>query len=179
MTGITKPPHDKNTTRIYAMIDPSAKVPFYVGSTYHELRDRLKIHLADSKSGKQHYSAKEARIRLICELGLRPVMKLLEICPTECRLERERHWMQQLTNQGYKLTNTNTIRPPSIATVRYIDALIIDGKVTGVFSNDAQSLATKIRAIYPHADVEVINIQIDDASEIERLLSIAGIVSSE
>jgi hypothetical protein len=66
--------------KIYALIDPRNKTPFYVGATKLSLRTRLRCHLSDAKKYNKSGDIclkRVKKIKSILNKGLLPVIELL------------------------------------------------------------------------------------------------------
>jgi hypothetical protein len=85
--------------KIYSLNDPITDEVRYIGKTVSELFKRLSSHYRDkSKSYKTYW------IQSLKEKGLKPVIKLVEICLENNWEEREKYWIS-FYRQRTNLTN--------------------------------------------------------------------------
>lgn len=88
---------------IYTLNDPRTNQIRYVGKTNQKFSYRLCAHMQDK--GKCH------RVNWINELkalGLKPVIKQLEIVRGDNWQERERYWIKKFRQLGFNLTNNTS-----------------------------------------------------------------------
>lgn len=87
---------------IYTLTDPRTKVIRYVGKT-NNLAVRLAMHLCEKRG--THKNNWLAQLR---DLGLRPIMDVIEECTEETWPERERFWISHFRQMGLPLTNLDS-----------------------------------------------------------------------
>ncbi len=85
--------------KIYSLIDPITNEIRYVGKTVSPLYKRLSSHYRDKKK-----SYKTNWINTLRNKGLKPLIKLIEICKSDNWEEREKHWISYY-RKVYSLTN--------------------------------------------------------------------------
>lgn len=88
--------------KIYKLIDPISLEIRYVGKTVTSLRDRLKVHIRQSKIAQKH-THKEAWIKSLLNQNNKPIIELIEEVGEDRWVERERYWISMLPN----LTNAS------------------------------------------------------------------------
>jgi hypothetical protein len=84
---------------IYALIDPRTDGVRYVGKSVNVVQ-RYRIHCV--ARGNRHSAV---WIRSLRNVGLRPVLTILEVATEEMWEERERYWIAFYREQGCDLTN--------------------------------------------------------------------------
>lgn len=89
------------TTFIYALIDPLTQLVRYVGKSNHP-RIRLAQHVTESRRLGTH---RNCWINSLVELGLRPILEVIEEVPTELWEMCERRHIAWFRNEGYDITN--------------------------------------------------------------------------
>lgn len=90
--------------KIYCLKDPRNNKVKYVGKTKTELFDRLKVHIHQSKKCIKP-THKEAWIKQLLFLDLRPIIELLEEVLEINWKEAEIEWIKKGKELGWKLTN--------------------------------------------------------------------------
>ncbi|HZE85861.1 MAG TPA: hypothetical protein VE035_16195 [Puia sp.] len=90
------------TGTIYTLNDPITGMVRYVGQTIVPLKERLKKHIADSAKANVHV---RCWIKGLVNQGLRPVIKVLEICNIDLLDEREVFHIQDFRSKRIDLTN--------------------------------------------------------------------------
>lgn len=93
----------KESSYIYALVEPQTNEVFYVGVTQRPLF-RLATHV-------RHTSNKRLALRFanIFQQNLRPKMRILETVTEEERSERERYWIVYHLRQGADLCNIGRV----------------------------------------------------------------------
>lgn len=86
-----------NKRKIYALIDPRTKSVMYVGKTKNTLLRRLYCHVRIAKRGRPKTKKRDWILSLV-SLGLKPEIKLLEICDKYNWRDRELFWCSQFNN---------------------------------------------------------------------------------
>src|SRR5690242_6318586 len=87
---------------IYALIDPTDGLIYYIGQTSNP-RQRLAQHLV----ARHHEGAKAEWLHRLDERGQKPLMQILEIVIGRHKaLAREREWIRRFQEQGMPLLNT-------------------------------------------------------------------------
>jgi hypothetical protein len=93
---------------IYLLKDPETNEIRYVGQT-DNIKRRFNQHInkcCDVKN-KQYGTHKNCWIRKLLSNNLKPIIEVLEETETlELSNQRERFWIEKLTNEGVKLTNS-------------------------------------------------------------------------
>jgi hypothetical protein len=89
---------------IYKLTDPRCGSIRYIGKTNSELSDRLKVHIHQSKIAKKP-THKEAWIKQLLSLGLRPISELVCLVSEDDWREEEVMQIKTHREQGHKLTN--------------------------------------------------------------------------
>lgn len=86
--------------QIYALCDPITGEVRYIGKTINQLHKRLSGHWRDKrKNYKTHW------INSLKEQGLKPTIKLIEICEESNWEDRERYWIAFYRSINDRLTN--------------------------------------------------------------------------
>lgn len=88
---------------IYALLDPRDQSVRYVGQTSKALPARLKTHIKDCRTVKNH---RACWVKHLVSLDLKPAMFLLEEVPGEFWQEAERFWIAHFAATGARLTNS-------------------------------------------------------------------------
>lgn len=86
--------------QIYTLKDPLTLEIRYVGVTQRKLSQRLYHHIWESKT--QTGTHKRHWIKSLIDMGLRPIIELVEICDADNWIEKEKYWINYYQN----LTNT-------------------------------------------------------------------------
>jgi len=86
---------------IYGLVDPITLEIRYVGKTVSTIKERLRIHIHQSKVAVKH-THKEAWIKGLLLKNIRPTIKLIEEVDHSVWAEREMYWISKIKN----LTNT-------------------------------------------------------------------------
>lgn len=88
--------------RIYALIDPTTKVAYYVGQTANLLGFRLRDHVR-----KHSNTRKGMWVRTLLDAGQEPQIVLLEEFSgyRSQAYERESFWIKRLRSEGHPLLN--------------------------------------------------------------------------
>lgn len=90
---------------IYALCNPTTDTVHYIGLSSVGL-ERPRQHLRRSARGED--SAKGAWLRSMFELGVKPLVRVLEVVARPSDLpERERSWIAKGTHLGWPLTNAS------------------------------------------------------------------------
>lgn len=95
------------TGSIYALIDPRNNAVRYVGQTIVPLEKRLSDHLSGPTNGKMRAWFKELR-----EMGLRPLIQLLETVDRKVLDRREAAWLHEMFMRGerpFQLASAGTL----------------------------------------------------------------------
>lgn len=92
------------TVSIYQLRDPRTMAIRYVGIAANPRR-RLASHVAEAKNGRKNrpINHRSRWIRTLLQLGLRPVLEVIE--STDNWALRERYWIKRLRGEGHSLTN--------------------------------------------------------------------------
>jgi hypothetical protein len=91
----------ESEAQIYGLRDPDNAHYFYVGSTKHSLRHRLKGHIETLRNNPNlRFVSAMRRVR-----PERVVIKTLEIVSRDIRFQREAWWIARLLAEGHSLTN--------------------------------------------------------------------------
>jgi len=93
---------------IYSLSDPNTKEIRYIGQT-NDINRRLRDHINSSVNikNKQYNTHKCCWIRQLLEQGIEPIISIIEEMKTlEESNINERFWIEKLTNEGIKLTNS-------------------------------------------------------------------------
>jgi hypothetical protein len=93
----------KQTSHIYALLDPLTFLPCYIGRTASSLVKRLSQHLADSKL--RNNTPLASWLRGLVATGQRPFIALLESVPEAQWRQAERNWIAFLRAEGAALVN--------------------------------------------------------------------------
>jgi len=96
----------KDTTFIYALIDPISQDVRYVGKSddpWNRLHIGNKIHIAHLKDASHTHKAHW--IQSLKRKNLVPILVILEQCKKDVWQEREKDWIVFYRKLGYKLTN--------------------------------------------------------------------------
>lgn len=94
---------------IYVLIDPRNGLPFYVGLTKGNQKNRLSNHLAEAKfyqrnfKGSEHAYKKNSLINSIIADGYKPIMKAIFVCQSNRSYYCEYIAYNMLTNAGHQL----------------------------------------------------------------------------
>lgn len=90
---------------IYVLVDPVSLMPRYVGKTSRTLKRRLSDHIQDAKKGGKSHRANW--IRQVLARGELPQIEAIEcgLWSVDNTNLRERYWIGNLRQLGYKLTN--------------------------------------------------------------------------
>lgn len=100
------------TITVYGLHDPRSEELRYVGYTAVPLALRLTGHIADARNGRHNANNKKfAWINELRELGLKPVIRLIETVAFDHREEREVFWIQHYRKQGCNLLNKMAMQP--------------------------------------------------------------------
>ncbi|WP_083393309.1 GIY-YIG nuclease family protein [Curtobacterium sp. MMLR14_010] len=93
---------ERKTYRVYALVDPTNGVPYYVGQTANTLANRRQDHVR--KSGN---TRKGTWVRGLLSNHLEPQIVLLEELTGHRRdaYEREAYWIRKLRDEGQPLLN--------------------------------------------------------------------------
>ena len=78
--------------KIYCLKDPRDLSIRYIGKTVTPLYDRLKVHIHQSKITSKH-THKEAWIKQLILINLKPVIELIEEVDESHWVEREKYWI--------------------------------------------------------------------------------------
>lgn len=89
----------KDTTYIYALIDPRTDQIRYIGKC-DTPNERLRAHRCDKAN-----THKARWIRLLRAAGLRPRMEIIEVVAQDNWADREKFWIAYYRAQGLRLTN--------------------------------------------------------------------------
>lgn len=100
------PPKRKGIAYIYELVDPRNFIPKYVGFTKRGGRERLIRHITGMRTRKEKYTNKAKWIRELLELGLYPLMNVLEIVLEEDWSFWEIFWEETFISWGFKLENS-------------------------------------------------------------------------
>lgn len=87
---------------IYTLSDPRTGEVRYVGKTT-DIYYRLARHISDAKRSTRR--RKDAWLKGIINVGLSPVLDILEECKDEDWKTTEQYWISQLKNWGFRLLN--------------------------------------------------------------------------
>jgi GIY-YIG catalytic domain/NUMOD1 domain len=90
---------------LYVLKDPETLEIKYVGITTKSLRERLSGHMKESKRYTHRYKCKW--VNSLTERGLKPLIEHLEFCTEDNWEEREKFYIKDFKEKGYKLTNTD------------------------------------------------------------------------
>jgi hypothetical protein len=89
---------------IYALIDPTDNLIYYVGKTCKPLQ-RFAQHLG----ARHHKGSKAAWLRSLEQQGQQPIMQILEIVESEeAALAKEQEWIRHFLEKGLPLLNAQT-----------------------------------------------------------------------
>jgi hypothetical protein len=91
------------TIYIYILIDPRTESVRYVGKTNNP-RLRFNVHTSRKFDKKSH---RDMWVKQLCELGLKPLMVIVEETNEDHWKERERFWQLHFESLGADLTNIN------------------------------------------------------------------------
>ena len=135
------------TYKIYKLIDPRDNAVRYVGVTTRTLQQRLSQHWNEGKNFIGTY--KRHWIKQLYEIGLKPIIELIEICDENQWEEREKFWIsffEDLTNhsiggKGIVFKNKKSILKSSNAHKKGIVQLTTDLKVVRTFSSIREAAA--------------------------------------
>ncbi|HEU5200458.1 MAG TPA: GIY-YIG nuclease family protein [Ktedonobacterales bacterium] len=106
---------------IYALIDPTDGLVYYVGQT-NDPKRRLGQHLA----ARHHKGVKAEWLCHLDEKGQKPIMQILEIViGKHLALAREREWIRHFQAQRMPLLNTPR-KPPSKLSLKPVTPLLQD-----------------------------------------------------
>lgn len=92
---------DRETTFIYGLIDPRDNIIKYVGKS-DDPEKRLLGHL---KQCKESVTLKNRWVAKLKDMGLKPIVTILEEVPMSEWELKEQQWIKDLTEQGYELKN--------------------------------------------------------------------------
>lgn len=87
---------------IYCLIDPVTDQVRYVGCTKTSLANRLSGHCGTSQSSNPQ---KRLWVRSLRNLGLKPVIKQIEVIELSNSADRENFWINHFREQGADLLN--------------------------------------------------------------------------
>ena len=93
---------------VYKLIDPITNEIRYVGQT-DNIKRRYDNHISSSlnKNSHSYNTHKSCWVRKVINNNLLPIIEVLEECDSlEQSNIRERYYIEKLTNEGYKLTNS-------------------------------------------------------------------------
>jgi hypothetical protein len=96
---------------IYKLIDPTTKEIRYVGQT-NNIKRRFNDHISSSiNENSESYNTYKARwVRKVLNNNLFPIIEIIEECDTlEISNIREKYYINKLTIDGYKLTNSHVL----------------------------------------------------------------------
>jgi len=85
--------------QIYSLVDPITNEIRYIGKTIMPLSKRLSTHYRD-----KHLTHKTCWITSLKKVGLKPLIKSIEICDEETLTEREIYWISYF-KEKCNLTN--------------------------------------------------------------------------
>ncbi len=88
---------------VYTLSDPLTGKIRYVGVTTHPLKERLARHL--NPSGRKEGNPKSEWVRGLHEMGLQPIIGLVETILSSKGDERERDWIGHFRTLGCDLLN--------------------------------------------------------------------------
>ena len=91
----------KGFAAIYALIDPRDGEIRYVGLTTNSLKVRLAKHVSDWRN-----TYRGRWVKLLKQLGLRPIIRLIQYVPIQHRGDAEVYWIALFRSKGCRLTNT-------------------------------------------------------------------------
>ena len=86
---------------IYGLIDPTSELIKYIGKTI-DTKERLRNHISESKKGNSY---KCIWIRSLLKRNLKPVLKVLKICPLSDFIKYESYYISMYKSN--KLTNSD------------------------------------------------------------------------
>lgn len=93
---------------IYCLVNPIDESIFYVGRTSGELKNRLRMHMANSKNGNKRKAAVILELRA---LGKKAIIQELEVIQPIHDMEyigehdREKYWVKRFVSEGQPITN--------------------------------------------------------------------------
>lgn len=93
---------------IYKLIDPTTNQIRYIGQT-DNIKRRYNDHISSSlnKNSSSYNTHKSSWVRKVVNNNLFPIIEVVEECNSlEQSNIRERYYIEKLTNEGYKLTNS-------------------------------------------------------------------------
>lgn len=90
--------------KIYTLEDPRNGQIRYVGKTIQTLQKRLYSHCSEYRLQKE-FSHKNSWIKQLKNLGLKPIIKLLDEVDNQDWEIQEKSWISLLQSWGYNLTN--------------------------------------------------------------------------
>jgi hypothetical protein len=93
---------------IYQLIDPTTNQIRYIGQT-DNIKRRYNDHISSSlnKNSSSYNTHKSSWVRKVVNNNLFPIIEVVEECNSlEQSNIRERYYIEKLTNEGYKLTNS-------------------------------------------------------------------------
>lgn len=93
---------------IYKLIDPTTNQIRYIGQT-DNIKRRYNDHISSSlnKNSSSYNTHKSSWVRKVVNNNLFPIIEVIEECNSlEQSNIRERYYIEKLTNEGYKLTNS-------------------------------------------------------------------------
>jgi len=92
------------TTNIYILIDPRDNMVRYVGKA-NNVSQRYKAHL---NRARKHQIHKANWVNQLKELGLKPIINIIDVVPIEDWIFWETYWISQFKTWGFKLINYTT-----------------------------------------------------------------------
>lgn len=90
----------RNECKIYGLYDPITGDIRYVGKTALRLSARRSGHVKDKQN-----TYKTWWIRSLLKKGLKPEIRVIEICAEENWVERENYWISYYKEAGFRITN--------------------------------------------------------------------------
>lgn len=96
---------------IYALKDPNTLEIKYIGQS-NDIDRRYRDHIRKSlaKTDCEYNTYKSRWIRKIINKGYKPLLEIIEECDNlELSNIREKYYIEKLTNEGYKLTNSHVL----------------------------------------------------------------------
>ena len=93
---------------IYKLVDPTTNQIRYIGQT-DNIKRRYNDHISSSlnKNSSSYNTHKSSWVRKVVNNNLFPIIEVVEECDSlEQSNIRERYYIEKLTNEGYKLTNS-------------------------------------------------------------------------
>jgi len=85
---------------IYTLMDPISNEIKYVGNT-NDISDVLELHISESENKIKRL---HVWIQSLLELGLKPIVEIIDEIETEIDLNEE-FWISQIKSWGFNLVN--------------------------------------------------------------------------